>query len=165
MSGVMSSIKWEFQKYKTLGDLAISQLQDPELSRPAGPGTNTVTTLVWHLSGSLLSRFTDFLTTDGEKPWRDRPREFQPREISREALVARWEDGWRVLFASLDTISEADFDRIITIEAVEHRVDQALQRAVCHAAYHVGQIVFLAKLRRGLQWKDLKALKAESEAS
>ncbi len=151
----VTSIEFEFRRYKRLGERAIGQLDDAEIALPAGEGSNTVASLVWHVSGNFRSRFTDFLTTDGEKPWRNRDGEFEPRRVSRDALMRRWEDGWTTLFEALSGLRDSDLDRVVRIRGVEHRVDEALHRSVCHAAYHVGQIVYFAKIRRGVEWQEI----------
>ena len=149
------SVEFEFRRYKKLGELAMAQLDDAEITMAAGEGSNTVASLVWHVSGNFRSRFTDFLTTDGEKPWRNRSGEFEPRNVSRDALMRRWEEGWSTLFEAVAGLGDADLGRVVRIRGVEHRVDEALHRSVCHAAYHVGQIVYFAKIRRGADWKEI----------
>jgi uncharacterized damage-inducible protein DinB len=153
MRNVISSIESEFGKYKRLAEFAIAQLSDSELARPAAVGSNTATNLVLHLCGNLKSRFTDFLTTDGEKPWRVREEEFGAQTASRTDLLARWEESWAVMFATLRTLTDDDLTKTVTIRGEPHRVDQALHRLLAHASYHVGQIVFIAKSTRGAAWK------------
>src|SRR2546422_1542681 len=107
MRDLIASIEAEYRRYKTLGEGAMDQLADSQLAQVAGSG-NSIVTIVWHLAGNLKSRFTDFLTSDGEKPWRDRDSEFLARAVSRKELQAKWEDGWQVLFAALTDVSDAD---------------------------------------------------------
>ena len=154
MRDLIASIEAEYRRYKTLGEGAISQLADSQLAQVAGTG-NSIVTIVWHLAGNLKSRFTDFLTADGEKPWRDRDSEFLAREVSRKELQAKWEDGWRVLFAALTDLSDVDLGRTVTIRGEPHTVAQALHRSLAHASYHVGQIVYEAKALRGADWRYL----------
>ena len=158
MRNIISSMESEYRKYKKLAELAISQLSDAELSQPISPGSNAIVTLMWHLSGNLKSRFTDFLTTDGEKPWRDKKDEFTGRQVDREELLARWNDGWNTLFDSLRTLTDSDLAAVVNIVGKPHRVDEALHRSLAHASYHVGQIVYHAKAVRGADWKALKTL-------
>jgi uncharacterized damage-inducible protein DinB len=153
MRNIVSSIEGEFGKYKKLAEFAIAQLSDAELARPAAEGSNTATNLILHLCGNLKSRFTDFLTTDGEKPWRSREKEFAAQSASRTDLLARWEESWAIMFATLKTLSDDDLTKTVTIRGEVHRVDQALHRLLAHASYHVGQIVFIAKSTRGKSWK------------
>jgi hypothetical protein len=154
MRDLITSIEAEYRRYKTLGEGAINQLADSELAQVAGTG-NSIVTIVWHLAGNLKSRFTDFLTADGEKPWRDRDSEFLAREVSRKELQTKWEDGWRVLFAALTDLSDVDLGRTVTIRGEPHTVAQALHRSLAHASYHVGQIVYEAKALRGADWRYL----------
>ncbi len=153
MRNVISSIEGEFRKYKKLAEFAIAQLTNEELAEPANAGSNTIMNLMLHLSGNLKSRFTDFLTTDGEKPWRIRAEEFRPQSASLHELLERWEESWTVMFTTLGTLTDDDLSRVVTIRGEPHRVDQALHRLLAHASYHVGQIVFIAKYTRGTDWK------------
>ena len=154
MRDLIASIEAEYRRYKTLGEGAINQLADSQLAQVPGTG-NSIVTIVWHMAGNLKSRFTDFLTADGEKPWRDRDSEFLAREVSRKELQAKWEDGWRVLFAALTDLSDVDLGRTVTIRGEPHTVAQALHRSLAHASYHVGQIVYEAKALRGADWRYL----------
>jgi Protein of unknown function (DUF1572) len=115
MSTLIESIRAEYTRYKALGEGAIAQVSDAQLGEVAGPAGNSITTIVWHLSGNLTSRFTDFLTSDGEKPWRKRDEEFVSRDVTRDELLRRWEDGWQVLFGALELLSDADLTRTVTI--------------------------------------------------
>lgn len=153
MRNVVSSIEGEFGKYKKLAEFALGQLSDAEIARPAAQGSNSASNLILHLSGNLKSRFTDFLTTDGEKPWRIREEEFGPHNPSRADLLARWEESWGIMFTTLKSLNDDDLTKIVTIRGEAHRVDQALLRLLAHASYHVGQLVFIAKSTRGADWK------------
>ena len=155
MREILTSIEREYRRYKGLGESAFEQVTDAELvDVPASEG-NSIAILVWHLSGNLKSRFTDFLTTDGEKPWRDRESEFVSRDITRAALLTKWEEGWSVLFRTLSELGDDALDRRVTIRGEALSVVQALHRSLAHASYHVGQIVLLAKSRRGGTWRSL----------
>jgi hypothetical protein len=162
MRDVVASIEGEFRRYKALGEGAIAQLRDGELCAEGGPAANSVAVVVWHVGGNLASRFTDFLTIDGEKPWRDRDEEFASRTVTREALVAKWESGWSVLLASLAPLTDADLARMVTIRSQPLTVVQALHRSLSHTSYHVGQIVHIAKLYRGDDWKSLSIPRGKS---
>jgi uncharacterized damage-inducible protein DinB len=143
----------EFRRYKHLSEGALDQLTDAELA--VREDDNSVATIVHHIAGNLTSRFTDFLTTDGEKPWRDREGEFAERHLGADDLREVWERGWGVLLHTLDGLTDADLDRTVTIRGVPLRVDEALLRALAHMSYHVGQIVFVAKRLRGADWRSL----------
>lgn len=150
---VIEAIAGEYRRYKSLVEKSIDQLSDEELHALAGG--NSIATLMQHLGGNLQSRFTDFLTSDGEKPWRDREAEFEQRRLSRAELMESWEKGWSILFGTLDTLTDAQLDATVTIRGVGLSVVEALTRSLSHAAYHSGQVVLLAKTIRGAGWKYL----------
>jgi Protein of unknown function (DUF1572) len=152
---VTQSIEAAFARYKALGEDAIEQVPDERLSE-AGPGDGlSVVTLVWHIAGNLKSRFTDFLETDGEKPWRDRDSEFIARTVSRDELLWKWEDGWTALIDTIGGLSDADLERSVAIRGQSLTVIVALHRALAHISYHIGQIVYIAKAQRGDSWRYL----------
>jgi uncharacterized damage-inducible protein DinB len=155
MADVIRTMEEEFRRYKALGESAIAQLPEHELSREGPGGGNSIATLVWHVSGNLASRFTDFLSSDGEKPWRDRDDEFVPRVVTRPALLARWASGWTAVLGAIAALSDADLDREVVIRQQPLTVAQALSRSLAHTVYHVGQIVYLSKTWRGEQWENL----------
>src|SRR5262245_26265240 len=131
MRAIIASIEGEFRRYKKLGDQTIEQMRDDELARGGPGGGNSIAVLVWHLSGNLKSRFTDFLTSDGEKPWRNRDEEFESRTgVARAALLEKWEDGWRVLFAALEPLTDEDLARTVTIRGERFAAHEALLRLV-----------------------------------
>ncbi|MCY3679349.1 MAG: DUF1572 family protein [Gemmatimonadetes bacterium] len=156
-------IEAEFLRYKLLGERALRQVRPEEL-HVRGDDGNSVAIIVWHVAGNLESKFTDLLTTDGEKPWRDRDSEFEPREVSAAEVTEKWERGWRVLFGALADLTDDDLAAPITIRGVQFRVDEALLRSLAHLAYHVGQIVLLARSFRGGDWEYLSIPPGESEA-
>jgi uncharacterized damage-inducible protein DinB len=156
MRAILSSIEGEWRRYKALGEGAIRQLHDDELARNGPGGGNSIAVIVWHLAGNLKSRFTDFLTADGEKPWRDRDSEFESRSgVTRAELLEKWSDGWAALFAALQPLSDEDLSRGVTIRGERFPVYEALHRLLTHTSYHVGQIVYLAKEFRGNEWDCL----------
>ncbi len=155
MSPHVEAIADEFTRYKALGEAAIAQLDDDELGLIGSDGGNSIVTIVWHLAGNLKSRFTDFRTSDGEKPWRDRDEEFVLRSVTKSALLEKWERGWHALLAAIGELSDADLLQTVTIRRQQLRIDQALQRSLAHSAYHIGQIVFLAKQIRSGGWRCL----------
>ncbi len=141
--------------YKRLGDKAIEQVSDEELALTPDPESNSVATIVKHMAGNMKSRWTDFLTADGEKPDRNRDAEFEAPPQSRAELTAMWEEGWNCVFGALGPLTEADLVRTVTIRGEAHSVMQAINRQLAHYSYHVGQIVFLAKHFRSTGWKTL----------
>jgi len=159
----------EFRRLKSAADRALVQIQPDEIFSSLGPDENSIAIIIKHLAGNFRSRWTDFLTTDGEKPDRNRDAEFEREAAdSREALLARWERGWEVLFQALAVLTPADLDRIVTIRGEPHTVLQAVNRALAHTAGHVGQIVLLAKHYAGPNWQSLtipKRRPTQAEAS
>ena len=161
---IIASIAAEYRRYRDLAEGAIAQVDDQDLSRTGGAQDNSIATIGWHLAGNLLSRFTDFLTTDGEKPWRRREEEFDPRPVTRQELVRKMNEGWSVLFAALDGLNDGDLTRSVRIRGQSLLVQDALLRSLAHASYHVGQIIYLAKAFRGDQWMSLSIPRGASEA-
>jgi hypothetical protein len=151
----VASIEAEYRRYKALGDAALGQMSDHELNAAGPGGGNSAAVIVWHLGGNLASRFTDFLTADGEKPWRNRDEEFAERRATRAEVLEKWEAGWKVLFDALAELTDADLLRTVRIRGVELPVHAALHRSLAHASYHVGQMVYLAKGLRGDAWQSL----------
>lgn len=150
----LSSARKQFAYYKLLGEKTFAQLSDEELFWQHNADTNSVATIVKHLWGNMRSRWTDFLTSDGEKAWRDREAEFDNDMRSREAMLAQWEEGWACLFAALDGLTDTDLERIIHIRNEGHTVLEAINRQLAHYPYHVGQIVHIGKMLRGGEWKS-----------
>jgi hypothetical protein len=164
MTTIIESIRAEYLRYKALAEAAMEQTSDADLSAP-GPGKgNSIAVICWHLSGNFQSRFTDFLTTDGEKPWRQREEEFEPRTVTRSELTSKWNQGWDVLLGSLDTLSDDHLQQSVIIRGQSMLVLEALQRSVAHLSYHVGQIVYIAKALRGEEWKYLSIPPGQSDA-
>lgn len=144
-----------FRYYKGLGERAMSQLADEQLFEVLDPEMNSIAIIAKHMTGNMRSRWTDFPDADGEKPGRDRDAEFTDPPVSREALMHMWEDGWACVFTALQPLSEADMARVATIRGERHSIMQCVNRQVAHYAYHVGQIVFLAKHLQSKDWKSL----------
>ncbi len=153
-----------FHTYKSLGEKAMDQVSDDGLFWEPGENANSISIIVNHLTGNMLSRWTDFITTDGEKSWRERDAEFESNLNHRDAVIARWNEGWNCLFNTLDQLTDADLERTVFIRTEAHTVQQALTRQIAHYAYHVGQIVFLAKIFRGDEWQSLSIPKGGSKA-
>ncbi len=151
-----------FRQYKRLAEYAMEQVTDEQLQAALDPETNSIAKIVKHLSGNMRSRWTDFLTTDGEKPDRDRDREFIDPPASRKALMDAWGEGWARLFAALESLSGADLVRTVTIRGEAHSVMQAINRQVAHYSLHVGQIVMLAKHFAQDRWQSPSVAKNKS---
>jgi len=154
----------QFRGYKRLGEGALTQLKDQELFVTLDPESNSAAIIVKHMAGNMRSRFTDFLTSDGEKPDRHRDQEFElSSETSRGEVMRWWESGWSSVFSAIDSLRPEDVQRTVTIRGEPHTVLQAINRQVAHHAYHVGQIVFLAKHFRSQEWKSLSIPRGQSE--
>jgi hypothetical protein len=149
----------EYRRYRKYGEGTFDQLSDEQLVHLPSPDGNSIAMVVWHISGNFKSRFTDFLTTDGEKPWRRRDEEFEERSVTRAELRAKWDEGWAVLQAALGPLTDADLPRIVTIRGEALSVHEALCRSLAHTASHVGQIVLLGKILRGADWRTLSVPK------
>lgn len=162
-SPILDAARDEFQKIKKLGDKAIAQLSDADLHVKIDDESNSVAVIMRHMAGNMRSRWTDFLTSDGEKPDRFRDGEFEDRLLSREALLAEWEDGWKRLFDALTPLTDADLQRTVVIRTEPHSVYQAISRQVAHYAGHVYQILFVGKHLKGKSWTTLSVPKGQSE--
>jgi hypothetical protein len=153
-SYLRESIEW-FRYYKKLGEGAMAQVSDDQLFTALDPESNSIAIIVKHLAGNMRSRWTDFLSADGEKPDRNRDSEFEAPPPTRDALMAIWQGGWALLFAALEPLSDADLGRKVTIRGEAHSVMQAINRQMAHYASHIGQIVLLAKHFGHDHWKSL----------
>src|SRR5262245_8197248 len=164
MKEILSSIEGEWRRYKILADGALEQTRDDEWGRSGPRDGNAIAVLVAHLAGNLKSRFTDFLTTDGEKSWRNRDSEFEPRpNITRRELMARWEDGWSTLFRALEPLTDDDLLRPVTMPGEKVHVNEALHRLFGAVRYYVRAMVYLAKSFRGKEWNYLTIPAGKSE--
>jgi uncharacterized damage-inducible protein DinB len=154
----------QMRGHKRLAEGAMAQLKDDELFIALDPGSNSVALIVKHMAGNMRSRFTDFLTTDGEKPDRHRDQEFELSPTTTRAdLTKWWEEGWARVFAALETLKPENVMRKVTIRGEPHTVLQAINRQIAHYAYHTGQIVFMAKHIRSSKWKTLSIARGKSE--
>jgi hypothetical protein len=165
----LEDILFSFRKQKELAEKAFRQVEDQGFFHKPGEHSNSIAMIIKHVAGNLVSRWTDFLITDGDKPWRDRDAEFViGPEDTRQRLLASWEAGWSALFQTLNTLHETDLLKTVTIRGEEHTVSQAIHRSLTHTSYHVGQIVYLSRLAveegwewitippgQSQQWKDL----------
>ncbi|MCL7936653.1 MAG: DUF1572 domain-containing protein [marine benthic group bacterium] len=155
MRTFMESIEAEYRRYRSLAEMTFDQLTDEQLIAPAPGAASSIATIARHLAGNLRSRFTDFLATDGEKPWRDRESEFEVRTPGREDLLEDWNSGWEVLTSTLGSLADANLVDTVTIRGEELSVIRALHRSLAHTAYHVGQIVDRGKELQGEAWEYL----------
>ena len=145
-----------YRTYKTMGERALAQVPDADLHTLVDPEANSLAVIIKHMAGNLRSRFTDFLTTDGEKPNRNRDDEFEmPAQLSRDELMRRWEASWSIALSAIEGLKPDDLERTVTIRGEPLLVVEVLDRLLTHAAYHVGQMVFLAKHFAGSKWTSL----------
>lgn len=153
-----------FESMKKLADQAFAQAADEHFYQTLDEESNSLEVLIKHMHGNMLSRWVDFLTTDGEKDTRERDKEFESSRYSREELISLWEEGWKVLFEALHSLTSEDVLRIIRIRGQELSVIQGIQRQVSHYGYHVGQIVLLSKHWASQSWKTLSIARGQSKA-
>ena len=160
----LESVKKQFLYYKTLGEKAMEQIQPEQLFVSVNEDTNSIATIVKHLSGNMLSRWTDFLTTDGEKEWRNRDGEFENNLQTKEAVMTLWDKGWNCFFDALDSIQPEQLSTIIYIRNEGHTVVEAINRQLAHYPYHIGQIVFYVKQLKTSEWESLSIPKNKSNS-
>lgn len=159
----LSSAKKLFAYYKKLGDDAMAQIADEKLFFQQNEDSNSIAIIVQHLAGNMLSRWTNFLTTDGEKEWRNRDAEFETVLKTKEELMTFWNRGWQCLFDAIESLTETDLEKVIYIRNEGHTVIEAVNRQLAHYPYHVGQIIFLAKMLSDNEWKSLSIPKNKSQ--
>lgn len=168
MNGVaetyLESVLFRFRGTKALGDKALTQLSEDDFAWTPGPESNSIAVIIQHLHGNMMSRWTDFLTSDGEKDWRNRDGEFvEPSAADKDALLRRWEDGWACLLCAIESLKPGDLLRGITIRGETMSALDAINRQVAHVSYHIGQIAYLARMRRGDTWQTLSVPRGESK--
>lgn len=157
----LDSVIKQFLYYKMLGEKTIDQIPEEQLFLQHNPESNSIATIVKHLAGNMLSRWTDFLTTDGEKSWRNRDGEFENDLVSKAEMLSLWEEGWKVMLDTLGSLSEEDLDRVVYIRNQGHTVMEAINRQLAHYPYHVGQIVYIGKMLAS-NWQSLSIPKGNS---
>lgn len=162
MTGYIENCKNLFKYYKSLGDKSLDRCEEEMIGFQYNEDSNSMTTLVLHMSGNMISRWTDFLTTDGEKTWRNRDAEFENVSLSKSELIQKWEQGWKVFFDTLALLSDADLQTIVYIRNEGHTVMEAVNRQLAHYSYHVGQMVFLSKAINQ-EWESLSIARNKSE--
>ena len=159
----LNSVIKQFEYYKSLGDKTFNQLSFDELQNDIADDANSISIIVKHMVGNMLSRWTNFLTEDGEKEWRKRDREFEDTYETKEELISSWNNGWNCVFNTIKTLTESDLEHFIYIRNEEHTITEAINRQIGHYAYHIGQIVFLGKVLKGTEWKSLSIPKGHSK--
>jgi len=164
MKSYLQSVIRQFEYYENLGMRTMEQLTDSELLKEPVPGVNSVSVIVKHLHGNMLSRWTDFLNTDGEKAFRDRDGEFEQTLSNRKEIYAAWQEGWGLLLKTIENLDEADLEKVVYIRNQGHSVVEAINRQLCHYSYHIGQVVFLGKIFKGNGWESLSIPKNQSIA-
>jgi uncharacterized protein DUF1572 len=158
----LDSVKKQFLYYKTLGEKAMAQVEPQKLFIAINEDSNSIAAIVSHLRGNMLSRWTDFLATDGEKPWRNRDAEFENKTGTKEAVMQAWNEGWGCFLTTLNSLEEEDLEKIIYIRNEGHTVMEAINRQLAHYPYHVGQIIFAAKALKEDSWQSLSIPKNKS---
>ena len=160
----LQSAQKQFLYYKDLGQKTFEQLNDDQLFWQSDSEANSIAIIVKHMVGNMLSRWTNFLTEDGEKSWRHRDEEFVNTYKSKSDILDSWEKGWTCVFNALNQIDDSQLENIIYIRNQGHTITEAIHRQLCHYSYHVGQIVFIGKLLKGSDWKSLSVPKGQSKA-
>lgn len=159
----LNSTRKQFEYYKILGDKTFAQLEEQELFWQYNNESNSIAIIVKHLWGNMRSRWTNFLTSDGEKEWRNREAEFDADIKDKTELLAKWEEGWNCLFSALDSINLDNFNTTIYIRNQGHTIVEAVNRQLAHYAYHIGQIVYLGRMSKGVGWQSLSIPKGQSQ--
>ncbi len=162
--GYLESVKAQFKHYKSIGEKTFDQMEEADLFWQFNDESNSVAVIVKHLWGNMMSRWTNFLTSDGEKEWRKRDEEFESDIKTKEELLQKWNEGWDCFFAALETISEEDLDsKVVYIRNEGHSITEAINRQLAHYPYHIGQIVFIGKMA-SKDWSALTIPKGNSKA-
>ena len=164
MGTFLTSASKQFKYYKKLGEGAMAQLQDNQLFLNNSVQENSIAIIVQHLVGNMKSRWTDYMTSDGEKEWRRRDHEFEPIIKTREEMMVAWEEGWSLVLQVIENLKDEDLEKIVYIRNMGHTVVETINRQLCHYAYHIGQIVVLGKGMKGEEWQSLSIPLGESVA-
>ncbi|KUF44027.1 hypothetical protein AV926_11615 [Myroides marinus] len=159
----IKGVRTQFEYYRTLADKTILILSQDELNHKVSDESNSIAMIMRHITGNLLSRFTNFFTEDGDKPWRNRDDEFQDGIYDKHELITNWDKAWNVLFQTLDSITEENINTVVKIRNQDHTVAEALYRQLAHYPYHIGQIVFIGKMIRNTEWQSLSIPKNMSK--
>lgn len=164
MSNYLESAIERLKTYKLLGEKIFIQISDDDIHWQFNEASNSIAITVKHIVGNMLSRFTNFLTEDGEKPWRHRDTEFEDSYKDKTEMLVRWEIGWKCVFDALEPLTESQMERMVLIRNEEHTIIEAVNRQLMHYAYHIGQIVYIARMIKGNNWESLSIPKGESKA-
>ncbi len=159
----LDSVKKQFKYYKQLGDKTFDQLTEQQLFWQPNEASNSIAIIAKHLWGNMLSRWTDFRTSDGEKTWRNRDQEFELDFQTKKELIQRWEEGWERLFSAIDPLKKEDLESIVYIRNMGHTIPEAINRQLAHYAYHVGQIVYVGRMATNDKWTSLSIPKGKSK--
>ena len=162
MSSFLNSYIKRITYYKNLGEQTFAQLNDLDFHYQPNEESNSIAMIIQHTAGNMLSRFTNFLTEDGEKEWRQRDAEFEQQHLSKEQLLELWQKGWDCYLNAVHALTEEDLERTITIRSEQHTVTDALNRQLAHYPYHIGQIVYLGKMIKSKTWNSLSIPKGQS---
>ncbi|MNY02677.1 DinB superfamily protein [compost metagenome] len=162
-SNYLTSILHQFRYYRSVGEKSIDQLDEQSIHWQYNDDSNSIATIIKHIAGNSLSRWTDFLTTDGEKEWRNRDDEFEDTTYTKTEMMALWNRGWDCLFSAIEPLNEADLSKTVYIRGEAHTVVEAINRQLAHLPYHIGQIVFIAKMLAGKNWNSLTIPKGKSK--
>lgn len=163
MSSFLSSYIKRITYYKSLAEKTFEQLDEIDFHYQPNEESNSIAMIIQHLAGNMLSRFTDFLTEDGEKEWRQRDAEFEEQHMSKEQLFQLWQKGWACYLGVVQSLTENDLEMIITIRSEQHTVTDALNRQMAHYPYHIGQIVYLGRMIKNKTWRNLSIPKGASQ--
>ena len=163
MSSFLNSYIKRITYYKNLGEQTFAQLDELDFHYQPNEESNSIAMIIQHIAGNMLSRFTNFLTEDGEKEWRKRDAEFEEQHLSKDALLKLWQKGWDCYLGSVQLLTEDDLEKTITIRSEQHTVTDALNRQLAHYPYHVGQIVYLGRMIKSKAWKNLSIPKGQSQ--
>ena len=164
MTSYLESVKKQFVYYNGLGDSTFEKLSEQDIHWQHNANSNSIAIITHHIAGNMLSRWTNFLSEDGEKNWRQRDKEFEEVIKNKAELLAKWEEGWQCLFNAIDPLTSSDLEKIIYIRNQGHTVVEAINRQLAHYAYHIGQLVYLAKMIKGNAWVSLSIPKNASDA-
>lgn len=163
MSSFLNSYIKRITYYKNLGEQTFAQLDELDFHYQPNEESNSIAMIIQHIAGNMLSRFTNFLTEDGEKEWRKRDAEFEEQHLSKDALLKLWQKGWDCYLGLVQSLTEDDLEKTITIRSEQHTVTDALNRQLAHYPYHVGQIVYLGRIIKSKAWKNLSIPKGQSQ--
>ncbi len=163
MSSYLATVKKQFKYYKSLADKTFEQLPEEQLFWQPNEESNSIAIIVKHLNGNMLSRWTNFLDSDGEKKWRNRDNEFCDTIKTKLELIAKWNQGWDCLFEALNQLTESDLTKTVYIRNMGHTVSEAINRQIAHYPYHIGQIVFIGKMAQNKEWNSLSIPKGKSD--